>query len=161
VIEDRLYIAMPWFSQVEFEKIKAMPGSGLTGSFEEWEKLAHRVFQVMGKSGPRPVRVEMTAEGLAEFAKSISAETIDASVRYRFAELLEKQKAANDSLPVNFVTCPHCSRRLEPIALLPEGPLTLACDCGKHLRLEEAEVVGLRERIKRMFGRNEASEASG
>jgi hypothetical protein len=161
VIQERIFIAMPWFTRIEFEKIKAMPGSGLTGSFEEWEQLAQRIFSMMGKSGPRPVRVEMTADGLREYARSIAADTLDASVRHRFAEMLEKQKDTSDSLPVNFVTCPNCAKRLEPIALLPEGPLTLACGCGEHLRLEDAGVRSLRERLKRIFGRTQVSEVSG
>ena len=85
--DEQLYIAIPWFSEPEFEKIKALPGSGLSGSFQEWEQLAERVFNMMGKSGPSLLKVDVTASGLREFAKSMSAEAIDASVRFKYAAL--------------------------------------------------------------------------
>lgn len=155
--DDNLYIAISWFSQIEFEKIKALPGSGLTGTFQEWEQLADRVFNMMGRSGPKLVKVEISAGGLCEFAKSISAENIDASVRFKFAAILEKGKSGTDSLPVNFVVCPSCSKRLEPVALLPEGPLTLACDCGRRVELETPQ-HGFLARLKRLFRRGEGSK---
>jgi len=135
MIHSRSPIAVPWYREESYEKIRNIPGCDLSDDFDDWEIRAQRSFTVLRTSGLPIVRVLVEPDDIALYVKETGTTQISSTTR---ALIANDKLAKSEVLPVLevLVECPSCRASYS----FPGGVLTVAagveigCHCGMALQ---------------------------